>query len=522
MESKNNSLKDNKNIKFGVILSYVGMAVSIVGTLLVSNRVLNYIGDYNYGLYSFVNSITTWLTVVSSALTASFLRFTTIEAQNKEGDVGSTNTLYLKLLSLLGVFIIVFGLSIVLVLFSFRVNLGKYNWDDSKLMYLLFGLSIFNIGLTMPASIFSLYINYRKQFIFIRILAIITLVLNFSGHFLIAFFTKNVVFISAFSIFITLLTLFSNYFYCKKLKISFVKTSLKKNRTLVKSIIVFSSILLFNAIVDQINSNIDKTLLGIFASPVDVTIYQMGLQLATYLTMMSIAVSGVFAPTIHELVVSNNQIGINSLYLKISKIQSIIICCVAFGFLSCGYEFITWWIGNNRIGAFYVACGLMLVNVCPLTLNASIEIQQAKNKHLFRAICYFALAILNILISVLFLMCFEVKYAIYACLAGTIITKILSHWIAMNVYNKKVIKLPVGEYMMTLLLYIAIGLCSAAAVFLLKYFVLSDMTIRVFVKLVIEGTTFVLVYGLIVMMFNFKSVLGRLKRPKEKNCSNEK
>ena len=61
MESKNNSLKDNKNIKFGVILSYVGMAVSIVGTLLVSNRVLNYIGDYNYGLYSFVNSITTWL-----------------------------------------------------------------------------------------------------------------------------------------------------------------------------------------------------------------------------------------------------------------------------------------------------------------------------------------------------------------------------------------------------------------------------------------------------------------------------
>ena len=57
---------------------------------------------------------------------------------------------------------------------------------------------------------------------------------------------------------------------------------------------------------------------------------------------------------------------------------------------------------------------------------------------------------------------------------------------------------------------------------LLKYFVLSDMTIRVFVKLVIEGITFVLVYGLIVMMFNFKSVLGRLKRPKEKNCSNEK
>lgn len=499
----NDITKDRKNIKTGVVLSYLGMAVSIVGTLLVSNRVLNYIGDYNYGLYSFVNSITTWLTVVSSALTASFLRFTTIEAKNNEGDVSRTNTLYLKLLSFLGILILLLGLSIIGFLYFSRVNIGKYGWEDSKLMYLLFGLSILNIAITMPSSIFTLFINYRKKFIFGRIVTIGTLIFNFIGHFFIAFFTKNIILISAFSIFITLLTLACNSIYSKKcLNISFAKTTIKEKSNLVHAILIFSSVLLFNSIVDQINSNVDKTLLGIFATPVDVTIYQMGLQLATYLTTMSIAVSGVFAPTIHELVVSKDQEGINTLFLKISKIQSIIICCVAFGFLSCGYEFIIWWIGGGRIGAFYVAAGLMLVNVCPLTLNASIEIQQAENKHLFRAVCYFALAILNIAISIVFLVIFDSEQSIYACLAGTILTKIMSHWIAMNIYNKKIIKLPVGQYLINLLTYVAIGLCSTLFVFGLKNSFFHLFNASTFVKLIIEGLAFVFLYLVSISIFN--------------------
>lgn len=44
------------------------------------------------------------------------------------------------------------------------------------------------------------------------------------------------------------------------------------------SIFVFWGILLFNSIVDQINSNIDKTLIGIFSITEDVAIYQMAQQ----------------------------------------------------------------------------------------------------------------------------------------------------------------------------------------------------------------------------------------------------
>lgn len=497
---------DSKNIRLGVILSYVGMAISILGALFISNRVLNYIGDYNYGLFSFVNSITAWLSVISSALTASFLRYTSIEAKENGGDVRRTNTLYLKMLSIMGIAVLVIGFAILGIMYATGTNIGKYNWEDSKFMYILFALSIFNIGLTMPTSIFSLYISYRKQFVFSGILTISITVINFVGQFIIAYFFKSIIGIALFTIVITLLTWLCNaYFSRKALNISFTKTSVKENKRLLYSIFVFSGILLFNSIVDQINSNVDKTLLGIFATPEDITIYQMAQQLIVYLTTMSVSVSGVFAPTVHELVAKNDKAEINSLYLNVSKIQSIILCCVAFGFLACGKNFIIWWIGDKRVMSYYVAAVLMLLNIGPLTLNSSIEIQRAENKHLFRAITYFALAIANVLLSVLFLNLFEPEYAIFACLAGTVITTVCSHWIAMNIYNKRVMGLPIGRYLFTLLQYIIFGAIGYFAVLGCNKLFIERIE-YVLLKFIVQGLVFIAVYLLLTALLNIASV----------------
>ena len=511
-------ISDSKNIKMGVVLSYVGMAVSIIGALFVSNKVLNYIGDYNYGLYSFVNSITTWLTVASSALTASFLRYTTIEANENDGDVGKTNTLYFKMLTIIGLVVFAIGFTVLGVLFFSKINIGKYNWEDSQLMYLLFVLSIFNIGLTMPTNIYSLYISYRKQFVFGKNLSIFTSILNFAGQIIIAYFTRNIVFIAGFSIIITLMTLVCNSLYCyKDLHINFSKATFKDNATLVRSIFIFSGILLFNSIVDQINSNVDKTLLGIFSTPENVTIYQMGQQLAGYLTLMSVSVSGVFAPTINELVTNNDKCKINELYLKISKIQSIILCCVAFGFLACGKNFIIWWLGEDRILSYYVATALMILSLGPLTLNSSIEIQRAENKHRFRAAVYFVLAIANVGLSIFFLNVLDTQKAVFACLAGTVITTICSHWIAMNIYNKRIIGLPIKKYLYTLLQYMLIGVVGYLVVLICnKLFI--DHVEYVFLKLVIQGIIFVVVYFTISLLLNKDAVIKYLRKYRRKKC----
>lgn len=506
------SLNDSKNIKMGVILSYVALGISIIGSLFITNRVLNLIGDYNYGLYSFVNSITSWLTVVSSALTASFLRFTILESHNNCDDVGKTNTIYFKLLLILGLIVFVIGIGLIIALYFSHICIGKYNWEDSKLMYFLFALSVFNIGLSMPTSIFSLYINYKKKFVFGKLLNIFIILFNFLGHFLIAYFTKNIVIIGAFTIVVTIMTFLINFIYCKKnLNISFAKATIKDNKSLTFAIIVFSSILLLNTIVDEVNTNVDKTLLGFFSIPENVTKYQMAQQLAGYFTTMSIAVSGVFAPSMHELVANNDKNEINNLYFKISKLQIVILCCVAFGFLTCGKNFILWWLGESRIDSYYVGVVLMIVGLGPLTMNASIEIQRAMNKHKFRALIYLVFAIVNVGFSVLFLIIFDSKYAIYACLLGTIISRVGSHWIAMNIYNKKVIKLPIGKYLLNLLIYIFIGVGCFFVVYIFNRVFIYSIESYLF-RFLIQGFIFAFIYLLICFVINKRTVLNYVKQ----------
>lgn len=508
---------ENKNIKFGILLSYLTMFISIIGTLFVTNRVLNYIGDYNYGLYAFVTSITSWLTVVSSALTASYLRYATIDS--KEGgnthEPAKINTVYYKLLLYIGIAILVVGGIVLFFLYNFKVCIGKYDWNDSQLMYCLFAVTLLNIALTVPTSIFPLYASFRQKFIFGKALGIATTILNFVGHFLIAYFTHDIFYLAAFSLVITIISFVSNLIYSKKIGIKFDKVSLLSCKPLVKSILIFSSILLFNTVVDQINSSVDKTLLGIYSTPESVTVYQMGQQFDVYLMTMSVAVSGVFAPRMHALVVEKNEQALSDLYLKISKAQTIVLCMVAFGFMACGKDFILWWIGPTRIDAFYVGLVLMLMDLCPLTMNSSIEIQRAMNKHRFRALVYFLVALSNVLLSILFLYVFPAEKAIYACLLGSLIARIGSHWIAMNIYNKKQIRLPVGKYMLTLLMYMIIGLGCAGITYLFNYLFISKISVEL-ARFILEGIIFLIFYLGVVGLYNRKSVAAYLSSKRKK------
>lgn len=511
MEEKN----VNKNIKYGILLSYGAMIVSLIGTLFVTNKVLNYIGDYNYGLYSFVNSIASWLTVVSSALTASYIRYATISSkENSYGQkVDEVNTIYFKLLLYIGIIVLVVVSILLSTLYYFHVPFGKYNWEDSKLMYCLFAITFFNISVTMPTSVFSLYINFKQKFIFGKLLSILTTFLNFVGHYLIAYYTKDILLIAAFSIVVTIITFCFNYVYCKRIGLNFNKVSLSSCKPIVKSIIIFSSILLFNSIVDQINSSVDKTLLGFFSVPESVTIYQMGQQFNTYLLTMSVSVSGVFVPRIYNMVTEKREREVSSLYLRISKIQTIILCLVVFGFMACGKNFIMWWIGPSRIDAFYVGLVLMLMDLCPLTMNSSIEIQRARNRHKFRAIVYFLVAITNVGLSIGFLNLFKPEHAIYACLLGSVIARIGSHWIAMNIYNKKVIRLPVGKYMFTLFVYMLIGFGCAVSVYFLDTFI--NHIASYIVRCIIEGVIFIVQYLIVVGLLNRKTLIIYVKKLKK-------
>lgn len=508
-------LSEDKNIKIGVILSYCEMAISIIGTLFVSNKVLFLVGDYNYGLWSFVCSITSWLTVVSAALTSSYLRFATREAVDNNGDTSRTNGVFLSMLFILGSIIFLLGSISLLFLQLNKIPFASYSWEDSQILYILFFISIVDVSVSMPTCIYLLILNYNKKFVVIKLTSVFISIVNPVINYLIARFTGSIIVLSINTFASTLTVFIIEYVFVRKvMKCRLHFASLRKNKMIVTSIIAFSSILLLNSIVDQIDSNIDKTLLGIMSIPENVTIYHFGQQFCTYLFAMSLAVSGVFSPSFHKLIAEEKRDEVNNLFLKISEIQTIILTLVAFGFLSCGKDFIIMWLGKDREGVFIVGVVLMMIELCPLTMNSSIEIQRAQDKHKFRAFVYFFVAIVNLVLSIMFLKIFPSEYAIEACLLGSLIARIVSHWILMNIYNSKVIKLPVKEYMLFLFKYMLVGSISFLVTFVLKKHLLVNMS-SILIRFIIEGLTFTLLFLSLVVLLDGKKLKVILKERME-------
>lgn len=510
---------DSTNIRVGIIINYLSLAVSIIGSLFVSNRILDYVGDTEYGLYSFVLSITSWLTIITSALNSSFVRFSMLQKQ-KEGKPDRTNTLYFKLFSLFSLVVLILGLAIVATLDGLHVNISSYDWKISHYLYQMFALSIINVCLMMPAATFSLFITYNKKFIFANSLTLIFNILAFIGHFFLAYYTHQIIWTCVYSIGATSLTWLINYLFCRKeLDMHFMKTSLKANKTLLLSIAWFSGIVVLNAIVDQINGQVDKTILGFMGKPIDVTIYQMGATFSSYMSTMSVAVSSPFAPSINEYVAKGDDDKINDIYTKVSRIQLIVVTMVAFGFLACGREFIDLWIGAERERAYYVGSVLLLIDICPLSLNASIEIQRARNKHLFRAIVYFVIALLNVGLSLLFIYLLPEGCEIYGCLIGTVIARILSHWILMNWYNDKKMHLPVKRYLINLTKHIISGAVGAGVGIGIGYLLKENTSMSLLPIFILEGVTFIVVYGIFILFIDKDIVLRAMHKKSVKTTN---
>ena len=88
---------------------------------------------------------------------------------------------------------------------------------------------------------------------------------------------------------------------------------------LLKEIGVFSFFIFINMIVDQINWNVDKFILGVFGGTAAVAIYAIGGQINTMYMSLSTSVSSVFIPRVNAIVAQdeNNNKELTEIFTKV-------------------------------------------------------------------------------------------------------------------------------------------------------------------------------------------------------------
>lgn len=503
----------SKQRKIGILISYFSLFTSILLYILYTPFLLSKIGDDQYGLKAFVDSITSWMSILSTAMASSYIRFATLE-KNQEGDEGlkKTNGVF-AFLFLLSAVIAFLAMLAIFLLFRFNViPLNNYTDSQKQLILCLFLISSALVLLNIISTLFTLFQEYQQKYIWLRTIALFQTVL----HAVVAIpFLMNgcdVVVVVLCSLGVNLLIfLFNVVFSVRHLRMSF---SFKRNSdfyALAKSVVIFSFYILLNAIVDEVNNNADKMILGFLSTPENVTIYQLGMTFSIYLSTASVAISSSFVPKINELVASGNKEELNKTFLKVSKVQMLVIFTLIGGFATCGKEFVTAWVGSDKIMAYYVGLILLFLDSVPLSENTGIEIQRAMNKHKFRAYAYIVISIVNILVSLLFVSYLPKDQTIFGCLYGTIFAGIAGTWIAMNIYNSRVIGLDIKHYLIVYGKNLLIVCISAGTSLLIFYYIKLDGIDNYWVKTIIEGATFLLIHISILFFFNYKDIRSLCK-----------
>lgn len=497
----------NRNIKIGVIISYITMGVSILLFLFYTPFCLDKLGDNEYGLRSFASSITSYLSILSLGLSSSYIKFRlkSIKDDEQNGEK-KFNGIYLIVFSIIALVAIIIGI-VFIMLFGFNViSLKDYTGSDKAILIKLLIVLVINVSISFPLGIFTQYCTAREKIIWVRLMALIT---NLS----VTALSVIVLLIGYKSVALTICMLvvncvigFANIIYCLcklKMKLTFKLT--KKDFNIVKEMIVFSIFVGINIIVDELNSQTDPIIIGLLISAEAVTIFNLGRQFRQYLSVMSLTISSSFAQRVNVYVVENKEKELNNLFITVSSLQMIILFLITGGFIVCGKEFITLWIGKSRLQAYDVAVYVMAMGIVPLSQNLSIEIQRAKNKHKFRAITYLFIALFNALISVI--LC---KYmGMMGCVVGTLITLVVGQYIIINIYNYKVIHLPIKRYW---IIYLRLFLTTASAIGLtLLLGMILPESLGTIWYFIIKGVVFVLLYSGLNLIANRKIITTTFK-----------
>lgn len=423
--------------KLGSIISYIQMFLGVIINLIYTPYMIRILGQSEYGLYNTVASTISMMSILSLGFNSSYIRYYSRYKEAKDSDgIHRLNGLFILIFVVIGVVALLCGLYIsqhLEIVFKDGLTTGEYSLAR-KLLILL----TINLAISFPMSVFADIISAHEQFVFLKLLGIVktvcspllTIPLLFAGYRSVAIVTVTIV-----------LALFTDtiylFFVIRHLKEKFVFCGFE--RALFKEIFTYTSFIAINIIVDQINWNIDKLLLARYKGTVAVAVYSVGYTINTYYSMVSTAISGVFTPLVHRIInefpfdLSIQKKQLTKLFIRVGRVQFLILALVSSGLVFFGKPFIKFWAGDGYEDAYYVVLLLTLPATVPLIQNVGIEIQRAENKHQFRSIVYFIMALVNLGISVVFCQWWG---AIGSAL-GTAISLVFANGLLINLYYHK-------------------------------------------------------------------------------------
>lgn len=434
-----NKLSSSAERKAGALLSYAQVFLNVIVGLLYTPVMLRLMGQNEYGLYGTVSSAVALLGLLDLGFTSSYIKFySKFKAEGRQDKINSFNSLFFVVFAAISLIsLIIGGVFAAKPALLFDKGLSAAELQKAGIMMLLLTLST---ALGFLCTVFNCYIAALEKFVFLKVFSLASTVATVVLNLAVLYLGCGAIGLTVVALALGVLVKLINIVYAlKNLKLKFDFSNMDFG--LFKSVFAFSGLIAINLFVDKVNSGIDSVLLGRFCGTAVVAVYAVGASVNTYYTNFSTAISGVFTPYIHSLVNKYPQDSIQQrnalteLFVKVGRLQYMLLALIGSGFVFFGKPFIRFWAGEDYGDAYAIALVILIPSIVPLIQNVGIEIQRAESRHHYRSYIYGAMALFNLVVSIILCR----RLGGFGAALGTGIATVLANGIIMNiVYHKKI------------------------------------------------------------------------------------
>ena len=342
------------------------------------------------------------------------------------------SNLFIKIYTVVCVLVLIAG-------FAFAANADFYSRslhpEEIQTLRVLVVLMTLNTAVFLPFSVFHSIVIAYEEHVFSKLVGVLSTVLSPVLHLILLYLGLGSIGLVLGSTVLNFLTCgLHTWFALARLK---VRPSFRKAEPgLLKEILKFSSFVFLASMVDTLYWTTDKLIIGWAKGTKDTAVYNIGATFNTYVTALSSAISGLLVPRLTRMVVKDApKEEYTRIFIKVGRLQFIIVSFIVSAFVAFGRQFISLWAGPEYHLSYYVALLTMIPVTIPLIQNTGINILYALNRHKFRSIVYACIALLNVVLTFLWVESYGIVGAAMAtCIAYVIGNILISNWY----YHRKI------------------------------------------------------------------------------------
>ncbi len=499
----------SSEIKIGVLITYITLIVGNLISIIYTPYMVGKLGQSEYGLISFVNSIIAYISLIDSGFGSAIIRYNSLYICQKDvKKQNSLNGFFLELYTGFGIVCLIIGA--VLCLYMGEI-FDKYTMAELWIAKRLMIVATINLAVSFPLNVFSSIIIANERFTYQKGL---NLIKTISGPILSIAVLANggrSIALLLIGLMWTLIVGVLNIIYCfLKLhtKIKFEKVDNK----LMKEIVKYAFFIFLSMVGYQIYWNTDQFIIGKVMGAVPIAIYAMGMNFNTYFMAFSDFASSIFLPRFTKKVQNNDLDIVMDDLISVSKLQLYICGLIYTGFVIFGKSFITMWVGKGYDQSYFIALVVMTPQIISIIQSLFATLLQSLNKHNIKAYIYLGMACINIVLTMIFVNI----WGVVGCAIGTAIGMVLNAF-CNNVYYAFKLKLNMRKYWKALFKPIGVISVYAVSIYVIA---IRRLCISTYPQIIILAVLYTLIYALVVWFVAMdvnerKLILGSIHKNKE-------